>query len=100
MSRKPILNALAATGYIVLVAMFFFYGKQFIAGPDTILMPISALSLLVLSAVTMSYLFFYQPLQLYLDGEKKQALALFTQTLAAFAAITLVILVGMVVASA
>ena len=38
------------------------------------------------------YFFFFQPIQLYLDGEKKQAVNLFLKTLAAFAGITVLFL--------
>ncbi len=53
---------------------------------DNIFMPIAALSLFVFSASSMGYLFLYQPLQLFLDGEKKKSVDLFLKTLATFAA--------------
>jgi len=40
----------------------------------------------------MAYLFFYQPLLLFIEGKKKEAVNLFVKTIGVFAAITLVIL--------
>ncbi len=37
------------------------------------------------SAASMGYLFLYQPLQLYLEGEKKKSVDLFLKTLGVFA---------------
>ncbi|MDB5224948.1 MAG: hypothetical protein JWO43_570 [Candidatus Adlerbacteria bacterium] len=53
--------------------------------------PIAMLSLFVFSASVMSYIFLYQPLQLFLDGEKKKAVDLFLKTLAAFAVCAMVL---------
>lgn len=59
------------------------------ANPDNgVLVGIAMLSLFVLSAAVMGYFFFFQPLQLYLDGEKKQAVNLFIKTVGIFACIT------------
>jgi hypothetical protein len=40
----------------------------------------------------MGYLFFYQPVQLFIEGKKKQAVNLFIQTVGVFAVITAVVL--------
>lgn len=94
MTKKPIINALAASGYIVLVvSVINFISQTQSDKPDTILAPIVALSLLTLSAAVMAYLFFYQPLQLLIDGKKKEALNQFFQTVCAFAAFTVLVLV-------
>jgi hypothetical protein len=61
--------------------------------PDTFFAPIAALSLFVLSVAVMGYFFFGEPLQLFLDGEKKRAVAFFMQTVISFAAITAIILI-------
>ena len=52
------------------------------------LAPMAMLSLLVFSVSLMGYLFFFQPVQMYLDGQKREAVELFTKTLGAFAVIT------------
>ena len=94
MTKTPILNALAAAAYIAVVASLMFYGSQ-LMGPEheeTVLVPIAFLSLFVLSAATMGYLFFYQPVLMYLEGQKQQAIELFLKTIATFAVITGIIL--------
>jgi hypothetical protein len=53
-----------------------------------IIIPIAMLSLFVLSAAMMGYLFCLTPLQLYLDGHKKEGVNLFVGTLRIFAIIT------------
>jgi len=84
-------NAILASGYIVLVASLMFFGSRFAGGPDTVLVPIAMLSLFVLSAAVMGYLFLLQPALMYLDGEKKEAIHLFAKTLATFAVITAIL---------
>lgn len=92
MTKNPLYNALAALAYIIVVACLMFYGTQHIKGPDTILAPIAFLSLFTMSAAFMSYTFFFNPVQMYLDGKKKEAVELFSKTLLFFAAITSVFL--------
>ena len=100
MIKNPFINALAAAGYIVVIAFFFFYGTRYLRNsPDTILAPITMLSLFVLSASIMGYLFLGRPLQLYLDGDKKGAVVAFAKMVGFFAAITALFLIGLFVSS-
>lgn len=93
MTKNPYLNALAALGYITIVASFMFFGMEH-SGPDnSVIIPIAMLSLFTFSAAMMSYIFFYQPVMLYLDGKKKEAVDLFTKTLLTFGCITFAALV-------
>jgi hypothetical protein len=95
MSKNPIINALCASGYIVLVvSVIRFLSQTQKDKPDTFLAPILALSLLTLSVTVMGYVFFYQPMQLFLSGKKKEGVNLFMQTVATFAGITLLFLIG------
>lgn len=98
MITNPILSAFAASGYIgaiVLIANTF--QKLFGSVPDnSVLDPMIALSLFVLSASVMGYLFLGQPLMLYFDGHKKEALTYFFKTVVTFAVITLVFVVLLV----
>ncbi len=92
MSRNPIINALSASAYIILVASVL----RLVAAtnknkPDTFFAPVAFLSLLTLSAAVMAYLFFYQSLQLLIDGKKKEAVKQFMQTVGIFGVITLVV---------
>ena len=91
MMRNPIVHALLATLYITLVSLFMFYGTKMIGPGNSVVGPIAVLSLFTLSAAVMGYLFLYQPLQLYFEGKKKQAVNFFLQTVATFAAITILI---------
>lgn len=92
MTKNPFLNALASIGYIVLVSSLMFYGFRSVPGPDTVLAPIMALSLLSFSAATMGFLFLYQPFVMYFNNQKKQAIKLFLQTLLYFGAIIFLLL--------
>lgn len=95
MSKNPFINALAAAVYIVIVASAIFFGPR-LAGlvdeRDTVLAPIAMISLFTLSAAVMGYLFLYEPLRLYFDGEKTKAVSLFLQTVGVFALITVAML--------
>ena len=62
--------------------------------PDTILAPITMLSLFVLSAAVMGILFVYEPLRLFLENQKQQALSFFLKTIGTFACF-IVILVAL-----
>jgi len=94
MSKNPLVNALGASAYIMLVvAVFKFVLQAQKNKPDTFLATVTVLFLLTLSVAVMAYLFFYQPLQLFLEGKKKTALNLFAQTVGVFAVITGVVVV-------
>jgi hypothetical protein len=89
MTKNPIINALAALAYIIIVALTMHYGSKY-GGPgeDTLLAPIALISLFTLSAAVMGYIFLGQPVQLYLDNKKKEAVTLFVHTVAVFAGFT------------
>lgn len=92
MSKNPIINALSASAYIILVASIFnLVSKTQGNKPDTLLAPVGFLSLLTLSAAIMAFIFFYQPLQLFIEGKKKEAVDLFIKTVGIFGAITLIV---------
>jgi hypothetical protein len=94
MSKNPIINAFGALGYIILVvSIMTFISKTLGNKPDTAFAPVLFLSLLTLSVAMMAYLFFYQPIQLFIDGKKKEALDLFVKTVGVFAVFTLSVLI-------
>lgn len=97
MSKNPYVNALLASLYIIAVSSILFFGQQ-ITEPteDTVFAPIAMLSLLVLSAATMAFLFFYQPLQRLIAGDVAGATELSLKTIGVFAVITLVLLAALV----
>lgn len=94
MSKNPIINALSAAGYIGLIVsilnlLSLTQGNK----PDTAFAPVVFLSLLSLSVTVMATLFFYQPLQFFIEGKKKEAINLFVKTVGVFAAFTAVVLI-------
>lgn len=97
MTKTSLLSALAATGYIVLVSVLMFYGSNLAPAKDTVLAPIAMISLFTLSAAVMGYLFVGQPLQLYLDGKKKEAVDFFFKTTSVFGVLTLATLISMLI---
>lgn len=90
--KNPYLNGIYAEAYIFIIALIMRHvGKP--DTPDNFFTPIGALSIFVLSAAVMGYIFLGEPLQMFLDGQKKQALTFFLKTVTAFAALTAITLV-------
>jgi len=94
MSKNPIVNALSASAYIILVVTVMTFVTQPLKNkPDTFFAPITVLFVLTLSVAVMAFLFFYQPLLLFIEGKKKEAVNLFVKTVGIFAAFTAVVLI-------
>ena len=94
MTKNPFINALSASAYIILVVSVMTFATQPLRNkPDTFFAPITMLFVLTLSVAVMAYLFFYQPLLLFIEGKKKEAVDLFVKTVGIFAAITAVVLI-------
>src|SRR3990167_546766 len=94
MSKNPLINALSASAYIILVVSVLTFVTQPLKNkPDTFFAPITVLFVLTLSVAVMAYLFFYQPLLLFIEGKKKEAVDLFVKTVGIFAVLTGVILI-------
>jgi len=95
MKTNPYINASLAALYIAFVVLTI---HTFAPGPDTPdeypLVPIAALSLFVLSAAVMAFLFVYEPLRLFFEGQKEKALPFFLKTLGSFAIIVIVLFLG------
>ncbi len=98
MTKNPLINALSAALYIAVVVLFIGSFSE-MSGPDTLLIPMFMLALLVLSVLTMGYVLLFTPAQMFFDGDKKGAAALFLKTLVAFAMITVCFLALMLVAA-
>jgi hypothetical protein len=94
MSKNPLINALSASVYIVLgVTIMTFATEPLKNKPDTFFAPIIFLSLLTLSVAVMAFLFFYQPLQLLIEGKKNEAVTLLVKTIGVFAVFTVIALI-------
>lgn len=92
MTTNPFYNALAAAAYIVaFVSGMAWVGSRLAPLPDTIFAPMVMLSLFVLSAAVMGYLFLYNPLALLVEGKRIAAVKLFLYTVGIFAVFTILI---------
>ncbi len=92
-TKIAFLHAIATAAYVVLVGSFLFYGSQRAFGQaDTAIVPIAMLLLFVFSAAFTGFALFGRPVLWYLDGKKKEALALLFRTLGIFFIITLITL--------
>lgn len=88
---SPLRNALFAAVYIVLIVTLITSFERFFGQTeDTILAPMAMLSLLVLSVAIMGYLFVFEPLRMYIDGNKQGSAAFFGKTIAYFALCALI----------
>jgi hypothetical protein len=90
--KKPLLYAFAAALYIVIIVFVINALTSSLPG-KTILIPMVMLSLFVLSALVMGFLFLYEPLHLYLENKKKEAVAFFGKTVGFFACFTILFLI-------
>jgi len=91
MIKNPFINAFSASAYIFLgVTIMTFVTQPLKDKPDTFFAPIVVLSFLTLSVAVMAFLFFYQPLVLFMEGRKKDAVHFFIKTVSIFAVITIV----------
>ncbi|MFA6445632.1 MAG: hypothetical protein WCW14_00060 [Candidatus Paceibacterota bacterium] len=84
--RKSFIHALAAALYIVIIVLVIqAFGSVLKDQKDTIIIPMTMLSLFVLSAAIMGYLFLSEPIQLFLENKKKEAVTFFGKTVGFFA---------------
>lgn len=89
MTQTPFTNAVGAALYIVGI-VFAIHGISSVSGEgESLLMPIAALSLFVLSASVMGFLFIYEPFRLYFEGQKSEAVLFFLKTVGFFACFVL-----------
>ena len=93
MSKNPLVNALSASVYIILIATVMRFLTRLGNEPDTFFAPVVFLSLVTLSAAVMAYLFFYHPVQLLIEKKYKQAVTLFVHTVGIFGVFTVAALI-------
>jgi|SRR3989344_2905993 len=88
--KKPFLHALAAALYIVVI-VFVVQGVTSILRIEegTLLIPMTMLSLFVLSAAIMGYLFLSEPLYLLAENRKQEAIVWFGKIVGIFACFVL-----------
>jgi hypothetical protein len=98
--KSALVNAIATAAYIVVVGCFMYIVASLKLGRvNTILIPIALLMLFVFSAALTGFLFFGKPVQMYVDGKKKEALSLLTYTFIFFSIITFLALVLLLIFS-
>lgn len=93
--KRAVVNSLATTLYVTVVGLFMSHADSIFGKQDKTLTPVVVLMLLVLSAAVTGSLVFGQPAMWYVDGKKKEALQLLGVTLACFAVLTLLAMVGL-----
>lgn len=92
MLKNPFLNAFMAFGYIAGLVLAINQTSAIAANtPDTMLAPITMLSLLVLSVSVMGLLFFYEPLRLFFENQKQEALSFFLKAVTTFGGFVVVL---------
>ena len=92
MTKNPFYNAGTALLYIILVVTGISIGGKLAGNSEgNYLIPIGMLSLFVLSAAIMAYIFLYKPIIMLLEGKRKEAIRLFISTIAVFAGITFIV---------
>jgi len=90
--RKPFLFALSAALYIVLIVFAINVVTSVLPG-KTLIIPMVMLSLFVLSAAIMGYLFLSEPFHLYMDNHKKEAVSFFAKIVGFFACFVVLFLI-------
>ncbi len=92
---KPFIHAALAALYIVFVVSVINMFSAFPSAQHTFLIPITMLSLLVLSAAVMGYLFFYRPIVLLIEGDRRGALIFFSKMVGTFAVLVAIYLLAL-----
>lgn len=94
MNKNPFLNAVFAGVYIALIVFVIQTVGETILGTmgPSVLVLMVMLSVFVLSAAIMGFLFVARPLELFIENQKQEALRFFAKTLGAFAVIVLIFL--------
>ena len=86
MTKNPYANAVFAALYIVFIVHVMTTISTYIqdGSGNKILIPMTFLSLFVFSAVVMGFLFVLEPIGMYIDGKKHEAVTFFLKTVATF----------------
>jgi hypothetical protein len=96
--KRAVISAVAAFVYVAAVGLFMSNASHIFGEKDTAFTPVAVLMLLVFSASLMGILVFGQPVMLYVDGKKKDALYLLGYTMVSLLALTLLAFVVLLIA--
>ena len=92
--KKPFLRALGAALYIVVIVFVAqAVGSVLKSENDSIIIPMTMLSLFVLSAAVMGFLFLYESIQLLSENKKKEAIVFFAKVVCFFACFVVVFVI-------
>jgi len=94
--RRAFADAIGTTLYIVLVVSFMFSLRSFPGIEDTPFIPMAMLLLFVCSAAITGFLVFGKPIMLYIDGKKREAVALLGYTLGILFLITIISFISLI----
>jgi len=84
--KKPFLHALGAVIYIVVIVLVIQGATSILQNQnETIIIPMTMLSLFVLSAAVMGYLFLSESIYLLIENKKREAISFFAQVVGFFA---------------
>ena len=92
--KKPFVFALVAAVYIVFIVLLIQFALPFLS-QQTIFIPITMLGLFVLSAAIMGFLFLSEPLRLFLENQKQEAVSFFLKTVGVFACFVALFVIAM-----
>ncbi len=90
--KKPFLYAFAAAVYIIII-VFVINAVTSILPGKSMLIPMTLLSLFVLSAAIMGFLFLSEPFRLYMENQKKEAITFFTKIVGFFACFAVIFMI-------
>lgn len=82
--KKPFLHACAAALYIIVIVLVISAVASGVKD-ETIIIPMTMLGLFVVSVAVMGFLFVSEPLRLFIENKKHDAIAFFGKTLGFFA---------------
>jgi hypothetical protein len=90
---RSFLHSLGVVAYIALVATFMRYANRLFGTEDTILTGIAFLLLLCVSAAVVGSLVFGYPVVLFLNGQKKEGIAMAVSTIG-WMAVEMIVVLG------
>jgi hypothetical protein len=92
-AKTALSHALGLFVYIALVVLVMTNAEELFGNTPKYLGTIAFLSLFALSASVVGGLILGKPLMMYLDNKKKEAVALFLQTIGCFAGLTVLLII-------
>lgn len=99
--KKPFLRALAAAVYIVVIVFVVYIMDSILKSQNgTIIIPMTLLSLFVLSAAVMGFLFLSEPLFLLVENRKREAVIFFAKVVGFFACFVIIFTILIFLSSA